>query len=121
MHGSPAPPNQPHTLAVEDIGATLLRVCWTAPLEIMNPISRYEVIARPIDVNARPVTVSTADNSTFVNVTGLLPGTTYNLTVVAIVEGGGVVARSQESEPLGNIMTATTGTVICVVTLRNTH
>ena len=115
IHVFPAPPNQPHTLAVEDIGATLFRVRWTAPLVIINPISRYEVIARPIDnANAGPVTVSTADNSTFVNVIGLLPGTTYSQTVVVIVEGGGVVARSQESVPSGNVMTSLTGTVILV-------
>ena len=36
----------------------------------------------------------------FVNsykVTGLLPGTTYELTVVAVSQGGDVVAKSQPS------------------------
>ena len=76
----------------------------------MSPISRYEVIARQIDNDsAMPVNISTADNNTFINVTGLLPGTAYNLTVVAVVEGGGVIARSEESDPLGNITTTTTG------------
>ena len=39
-----------------------------------------------------------ATNVTFYNVTGLLLGTTYELTVVAISEGGNITARSPESD-----------------------
>ena len=34
------------------------------------------------------------------NVTGLLPGTTYELTVMAVSQGGDVIARSQPSDPI---------------------
>ena len=88
-----------------------MHISWIAPINTESPkISRYEVIAhRANNNNAMPVNISTADNTTFVNVTGLLPGTTYILTIVAVVERGGVIARSEESDPLVNIMTITSG------------
>ena len=43
------------------------------------------------------VTVATSTPATFFNVTGFLPGTTYELTVVAVSEGGDVIARSPDS------------------------
>ena len=48
---------------------------------------------------------STLDNSTSINVTGLNPGTTYNVSVVAVIEAGEVVARSKESAVLNDIGT----------------
>ena len=104
MTHSLAQPDPPYSLGVENIGATWLNIIWTAPINIMSLISHYEVIARQIDnINTmlvNTVNISTADNTTFVNVTGLLPGTAYNLTVAAVAEGGGVIARSEESDPL---------------------
>ena len=49
--------------------------------------------------------MSTLNNNTLVNVTDLLPGTMYNLTVVAVIEAGEVVTRGVESVPLGDIIT----------------
>ena len=46
------------------------------------------------------MTTNTITNKTFYNVTGLLPGTTYELTVVAVSLGGDVVARNQPSDPI---------------------
>ena len=48
---------------------------------------------------------STLDNSTFINVTGLNPSTTYNFSVVAVIKAGEVVTRSKESAVLNNIGT----------------
>ena len=96
---STAPPGRPRTLAVENIGVTWIRMCWDPPFEIESPISYYEVIARATDNNnARLVNVSTTDNSTFFNVTGLLPGTTYNLTVVAVSQGGCLLYTSDAAD-----------------------
>lgn len=53
---------------------------------------------------------STLDNSTFINVTGLIHSTTYNFSVVAVIEAGEVVARSEESAVLEDI--GTTATII---------
>ena len=53
--------------------------------------------------------MSTPNNNTLVNVTDLFPGTRYNLTVVAVIEAGEVVARSIEGAPLTSITTGFTG------------
>ena len=63
-----------------------------------SPISRYEIIAHSLDNSAGMVTVSTMSSVTIFNVTGLLPGTAYELTVVTVSEGGDVIAKSPESE-----------------------
>ena len=104
----PVPPGQPVGLSVENVGATWIQICWESPSTVDFPISRYEVIARATDLI---VNISTPNNNTFVNVTDLEPGTTYNFTVVAVIEAGEVVARGIESAPLGNIMTEFTGKI----------
>ena len=53
--------------------------------------------------------MSTPNNNTFINVTDLIPGTTYSFTVVAVIEVGEVIAcRGVESASL-DIMTGFTG------------
>ena len=107
---STAPPGQPRSLGLENFGATWVHICWEPPFDIDFPISHYKIIARSLDnVNAMVVNMSTTDNRTLLNVTNLDPGTTYNFSVVAVIEAGEVVARGVESESLGDIMTATTG------------
>ena len=61
-----------------------------------SPISYYEIRARA--VNGGDSEILTTDTTRNVNVTGLLPGTAYELTVVAVSEGGNVTARSPESD-----------------------
>ena len=43
---------------------------------------------------------NTSSNTTSFNVTGIFPGTTYQLTIVAVSQGGDIVARSQASDPV---------------------
>ena len=91
--------------------ATSFAICWEAPLEFNSPISFYTVSARNLnstDGDDGAVTRNTTNNSTFFNVTGLLPGTTYELTVVAVSQGGDAVAKSRASEPVVS-MTGFTG------------
>ena len=109
---STAPPGQPRSLGLENVGATWVRICWESPFDVDFPISRYEIIARPLDNVV--VNTSTRDNRTFINITNLDPGTTYNFSVVAVIEAGEVVARGVESESLGDIMTTTTGIYLFV-------
>ena len=94
---------------MDSIGATWVLVSWTAPSGV-SVISRYEILAREVD-GSELVNVITDNNSTLFNVTGLLPATNYSLSVVAVAEGGDVVARSMESES----SQATTGlTGVCI-------
>ena len=54
---------------------------------------------------------NTTTNATFFNVTGLLPGTTYELTVVAVSQGGDIIVESQPSNSL-QVITTVTGSLI---------
>ena len=96
------PPGQPHTLSVKESDATLFQVCWEAPVQSDSHISYYLLRACNLNssIESNKVTTTTISNETFYNVTGLLPGTTYELTVVAVSQGGNIIARSQPSDPI---------------------
>lgn len=80
------------------------KLCWEAPLEADSSISFYTISARNLNSTARgmdgTVTRNTTNNSTLFTLTGLLPGTTYEVTVVAVSQGGEVFAKSGASEPI---------------------
>ena len=100
-----APPGQPHTISVKESEATLFQVCWEAPIQSDFPISYYSIRACNLNstqTEVNKVMTNTIMNETFSSVTGLLPGTTYELTVVAVSQGGDVVAESQASDPIIN-------------------
>ena len=99
-----APPDPPHTLSLGDIGGTRVLLCWEPPLHLPATVLLYEIIAQAVTVNgaaATAVNVSTGDDSTCINVTGLLPGTTYKVSVVAVSEReAAVTVRSLPSIPI---------------------
>ena len=67
-----------------------------------SPISFYTVNAHNLNSSGgldELVVTNTSTNATFFNVTGLLPGTTYELTVVAVSQGGDIIAVSEPSNP----------------------
>ena len=101
-------PDEPENLAVDTIGATCITVCWTAPLNSF--VSYYLINARNLNDtgNNFKLVANTSTNVTFYNVTGLLPGTTYELTVVAVSQGGDVIANSRAGESIV-LTTAHTG------------
>ena len=106
------PPGQPRALSVQNIGTTWVHLLWQPPLVVDFPVSYYEVkVANDIGGGAQHL--ETLDNSTFFNVTGLSSGTTYNFSVVAVIEAGQVVARGVESEPLEDIQTTATAGMTC--------
>ena len=79
-----------------------------------SPISFYIVSARNLnstDGGNDVVTRNTTNNSTLFTVPDLLPGTTYELTVVAVSQGGDVFAESQPSGPIVNT-TGVTGSLM---------
>ena len=72
-------------------------------LEANSHISYYLISAQNLNSTGRMdevVVANTTTNVTFFNVTGLLPGTTYELTVVAVSQQGDVVAKSVPSHPV---------------------
>ena len=78
-------------------------------------ISHY-VIATNAATEGMLITANvTAGNDViFFNVTGLLPGTTYELTVVAVSQGDDVIAQSQPSVSVQGTTAATTGEMVPV-------
>ena len=109
-------PGQPWALSVQNIGTTWVRLLWLLPLVVDFPISYYEIIvAKSNDIGGAQhlENRSTLDSSTFINVTGLSSGTTYNFSVVAVIQAGQVVARSVESMPLEDIQTSATAGMTC--------
>ena len=91
-------------------------------LEADSPISYYLISAHNVDRTRlsgtdEVVVANTTNNTTFFNVTGLLPGTTYDLTVVAVSLGGDVIAKSVPSHPVRTTTRVTGWTVVKYQTL----
>ena len=89
-------------MSVESIGATWATVHWTAPPAGVSMISRYEVIALEVDGPRQLVNTTASGNSTSFNITGLSPAVTYDVFIVAVSEGGNVIAKSIESTSIRN-------------------
>ena len=103
-----ATPSEPCTLVVDQIGTILLQISWESPLIARKPITFYSITAHhPNATGDDTVIRNTTTSATSFNVTDLLPGTSYELTVVAVSQGGDVFATSQPSESVR----ATTGFV----------
>ena len=74
-------------LLIDHVGATSIRIHWSAPSVVEFPISHYLVNASSLhSVNSVATTeLNTATNITSFNVTGLLPGTTYELGIEPLI------------------------------------
>ena len=105
------PPDQAHALTVENTEATSIHISWRPPtLATLHP---FYYLINANNLNGTYDTKQANTTNTFFNVTGLLPGTTYELTVVTVYEGGGGenVAMSQPSNS-AIATTEFTGTVL---------
>ena len=103
-HFTVPPPGQPNTLSVDSKTPMSMVVNWSPPLMTDSPITYYLVRAcnlntTNVEIDKIAVTNTTA-NISFINVTGLLPGTTYELTVVAVSQKGNFITLSQPSDPV---------------------
>ena len=118
-----APPGPPRTLTIDSSNATSFVLCWEAPLEADSPISFYTVSTRNLNSTGGTdgiVTRNTTTNSTLFTLTGLLPGTAYEVTVMAVSQGGDVFAVGEPGEPMtGN--TDVTGKVLMILPLYMMH
>ena len=97
------PPGRPRTLIAEVAGATSLIADWDEPANFISPITFYRISARNLNSTGgtnEVVVRNTSTNATFFIVTGLLPGTTYELTVVTVSQGGNILATSEPSDPV---------------------
>ena len=68
-----------------------------------SPISHYVINAMNLNRTGgmnMVVAANTTTNATSFHVTGLFPGTTYEMTVVAASQGGDIVAESLASDPV---------------------
>ena len=92
---------------MESTEATSISISWKPPTANSLRVLYYLINAdNSVNSIADIIQVNTTNNRTFFNVTGLLPGITYELTVVAVYTDNGVsIAMSQASSPV----MATTG------------
>ena len=83
-----------------DIQTTSAFIQWSRPSNNNSPIIYYLINVTCIGQAGPGVILEVHDTAAIVNlynVTGLLPGTTYELTVVAVSQGGNVIAKSRPS------------------------
>ena len=90
------PPSEPRAVMVKSLGATWIFITWEphAPNKVGYPTISYEVRINNSHIDAGPLLLTTGNYETFINVTGLLPDTTYELTVMAVSQVGDAIARS---------------------------
>ena len=106
-------PGQPGIPSADTVGATSISVHWNSPAVVEFPISYYLINASSLN-SIMVVAANTITNATHFDVTGLLPGTTYELTVVAVSQGGNIIAKSEPSASL-QVTTTVTGISILII------
>ena len=115
MHECAVPPGQPRELTVTDIQTTFALIQWSPPSDNF-PISYYLIYATHSGQTSPGMAVLEFEvdiAATSYNVTGLLPGTTYELTVVAVSQGGNIIAEGQPSSPIVNTTGVTGMSINC--------
>ena len=109
-------PDQAYGLSVESVESTSISITWQPPTLTSLHVLYYIINADNLnssvgDNNVKQV--NTTDNVAFYNVTGLLPGTTYELTVVAVSEDIAMETVSM-SQPSSSVVTTTGFTGIAI-------
>ena len=111
---STVPPDQPHALTVENSEATSISISWEPPTLSNLDILYYILNVKNVNGTTGGIKeVNTTNNATCSNVTGLLPGTSYELTVAAAFNDGNKCTTTCGSaifmSQLSSSVTATTG------------
>ena len=123
------PPDQAHSLAVESSESTSISISWRPPTLTSLQVLYYIISAINLNRTSTVVgdnnsitQVNTTSNVMTYNVTGLLPGTTYELTVVAVSRD---IYRleivTSMSQPSSSVMTTTGFTGISLVITQSLH
>lgn len=97
MTASIVPPSKPLNLKVADCGPVCIHLQWQTPLKLGQPTLSYYAVTY-VNEEGRGSTIQTYDNA--IRFSELVPGTTYQFTVVAISKVGNVIGRSLPSDPL---------------------
>ena len=101
------PPDQAYALTVESTEATSIHISWQPPTLSSLYISYYLINANNLNSTNDIKQVNTTNNVASFNVTDLLPGTTYELTIGAAFEDDRENSTTM-SQPSSSV-TATSG------------
>lgn len=92
------PPGPPINVTAMDITDTTVILSWSPPNELGTPsLSYYHVLMLP----APPTDVILNTTNTTLSVYGIIPGTTYNVTVIAVIVSNNIgIVTGQPSLPI---------------------
>ena len=102
-------PDQAYGLSVESVESTSISITWQPPTLTSIHVLYYIINADNLNSSGgdnNMTQVNTTNNAEFVNVTDLLPGTTYELTVVAVSEDI-IMETVSMSQPSSSVVTTT--------------
>ena len=103
------PPGKPTNLLVEAVGGTWAVLDWVHPIMAgLQGISFYEITVVDVSGVVSDKVVFTPDGTTMMNVTNLVPVTTYSFSVLAVSKALGLEVRGQPSN-VDNSTTLSTG------------
>ena len=95
---------------MENSEATSISISWEPPTLSNLDILYYILNVKNVNGTAGGIKqVNTINNATYSNVTGLLPGTTYELAVAAAFKDGSKSTTTIFVSQLSSSVTATTG------------
>ena len=98
-------PSTPRSLTLKRIGVSWVVLAWNPPISLGRPgISKYVVTAIQTGENIT-LQSSTSNNATRLNFTDLLPSSTYQFNVQAVIEAADAKFTSSTSDSVQ----ATTG------------
>ena len=97
MTTSIVPPSKPLDLKVADCGPVCIHLQWQTPLKLGQPTLSYYAVTY-VNEEGRESTIQTYKNA--IRFSELVPGTTYQFTVLAASKVGNVIGRSLPSDPL---------------------
>ena len=93
---SSGPPGTPRDVSISNVGSTWVKLKWSMPL-VYSSITHYEITYADHNGNGKTIT---ENRNLTVHITDLTPESTYEFVVVAVSSAGGVVGKSQPSNPV---------------------
>ena len=115
------PPGEPTNLLVEAVGGTWAVLDWVHPITAgLQGISFYKITVVDTSGSMSDKVVFSPDSTTMINVTNLLPATTYSFSVLAVSRALGLEVRGQPSN-VDNSTTLTTGELLPIREKRMSH